>query len=69
MKTLGQMSPGQFNKPKGLKIEKEDQRLIGLMVNGLDGQQAQWLICLMVDSLNGQETRQLIGLMVERLDG
>ena len=26
-----------YNKPKGLKVAKEDQRLIGLMVNGLDG--------------------------------
>ena len=25
------------NKPKGLKVTKEDQRLIGLMVNELDG--------------------------------
>ena len=25
------------NKPKGLKVAKEDQRLIGLMVNRLDG--------------------------------
>ena len=27
-----------INKPKGLKVAKEDQRLIGSMVNGLDGQ-------------------------------
>jgi len=26
------------NKPKGLKVAKEDQRLIGSLVNGLDGQ-------------------------------
>ena len=26
-----------LNKPKGLKATKEDQRLIGLMVNWLDG--------------------------------
>ena len=26
------------NKPKGLKVMKEELRLIGLMVNGLDGQ-------------------------------
>ena len=26
------------NKPKRLKVAKEDQRLIGSMVNGLDGQ-------------------------------
>ena len=25
------------NKPKGLKVAKEDQRLIGLMVDRLDG--------------------------------
>ena len=25
------------NKPKGLKVAKEDQRSIGLMVNRLDG--------------------------------
>ena len=28
---------GHLNKPKGLKVAKEDQRLIGSMVNGLDG--------------------------------
>ena len=28
----------QQNKPKGLKVAKEDQRLIGLMVDRLDGQ-------------------------------
>jgi len=27
-----------FNKPKGLKVAKEDQWLIGLMVNRLDDQ-------------------------------
>ena len=27
-----------INKPKGLKVAKEDQESIGLMVNGLDGQ-------------------------------
>ena len=27
----------QFNKPKGLKVAKEELRSIGLMVNGLDG--------------------------------
>ena len=26
------------DKPKGLKVAKEDQESIGLMVNGLDGQ-------------------------------
>ena len=26
------------NKPKGFKVAKEDQRSIGLMVEGLDGQ-------------------------------
>ena len=26
------------NKPKGLKVAKEDQRSIGLMVDGPDGQ-------------------------------
>ena len=40
-------------KPKGLKVAKEELRLIGLMVNGLDGQLAQWLIGLMVDRLDG----------------
>ena len=28
------------NKPKGLKVSKEDQRLIGLLVDRLDGQLA-----------------------------
>ena len=31
------MSVDQENKPKGLKVAKEDQRLIGSKVNGLDG--------------------------------
>ena len=29
---------GKRNKPKGLKVAKEDQRSIGLMVDRLDGQ-------------------------------
>ena len=29
-----------YNKPKGLKVAKEDQRSIGQTINGLDGQQA-----------------------------
>ena len=28
----------KLNKPKGIKVAKEDQRLIGLMVDRLDGQ-------------------------------
>ena len=40
-----------LNKPKGLKVAKEELRSIGLMVNGLDG---QWAIGLMGDRLNGQ---------------
>ena len=45
------------NKPKDLKVAKEDQRLIGLMVNRLDGQKAQWLIGLMVDRLDSERLR------------
>ena len=41
------------NKPKGLKVAKEVQRSIGSMVNGLNGQWAQWSIGLMVDKLDG----------------
>ena len=40
------------NKPKGLKVAKEDQRTIGLMVNRLNGRYARWLIGSMVDRLN-----------------
>ena len=41
------------NKPKGLKVAKEDQRSIGLMVNRLNGKYTQWLIGSMVDRLDG----------------
>ena len=47
-----------INKPKGLKVSKEDQKLIGSMVNRLDGQQAQRLIGLMANRLDS-----------DRLDG
>ena len=39
------------NQPKGLKVAKEDQRLMGLMVNRLDGGQAQWCSWWMEDTL------------------
>ena len=40
---------------KGLKVTKEDQMLIGMMVDRLDGQQARWSIGSMVDRLDGQQ--------------
>ena len=43
------------NKPKGLKVAKEDQRLIGLVVNRLNG---------LRDHLRDQE----IGIMADWLD-
>ena len=68
------------NKAKGLKVAKEELRLIGLMVvesldriglmvNRHDGQQAYWSMGSMVDRLDGQQARWSIGSMVDRLDG
>ena len=37
------------NKPKGLKVAKEDQRSNGLMVDRLDG---RWSMGLMVERLD-----------------
>ena len=47
-----------FNKPKGLKVAKEDQRSIGSMVDRLDG---QWSIGSIVKRLNGQQAQWSIG--------
>ena len=43
-----------FNKPKGLKVAKEELRSIGLMVDRLDGRQARWAIGSTGDRPDGQ---------------